>query len=551
VSKAQQDSWAGKADMPSARLGLATCAVNGKIYAIGGYTRANAPGLRTVEEYDPATNSWRERAEMPTGRRHLTASTVNGKCYAIGGHTGPAAPGIVTVEEYDPTADSWRSRADMPTGRQGHAAAVVDGKVFVVGGGLGPDSLVSTLAVYDPVTNSWTTKSDMPMVRGGFPAASTVNGKIYVIGGSQGSTDVEEYDPATDSWSSKTSMPTGRYTLTASAVNGRIYAIGGKSSPGDTPLATVQEYDPMQNTWVTRASLPDVRVSLASSAVNGKIYALGGSRTHRTPHPGLATNEEYTPPLAVPQIVRRCFFDAETLGPVSNVRVTPRNGSQVFLGASDCSGNVPYDFVTIDAPGYRKRRTHAINGKNMQLRSALPGENGLYFGLFPENSAFTDLVDSGRTTGKKKKRGFLQGLPYMKFEIVRPSDFPMPTAEIRRAAKKELRKRGKFKKPRFSFGDSITMEDQILLRHVPGEEPSVDCTILEDGVCWGPVVSFDAVAGGRRIWLEEGLRTIFYRGKSLVFGSSVKSFYRGFQASVVGQRLKGGKEVDVIPDSVF
>ena len=259
-----------------------------------------------------------------------------------------------------------------------------------------------------------------------------------------------------------------------------------------------------------------------------------------------------SPPSAVPQIVRRCFFDAETLAPVSNVRLTPRNGSQVFLGASDCSDDIPNDFLTIDAPGYRKRETHAINGKNVQLRAALPGENGLLFGLFPESSAFTDLVDSGRTTGNKKKRGFLQGLPYMRFEIVRPPDFPMPTAEIRRAAVKELRKRGKFKKLSYSHGDSVTLENQILLRHVPGREPSVDCTILEDGVCWGPVVAFDAVAGDPRISLEEGLRKIFYRGKELVSGDrSLKSFYRGFQASVVGQRLKRGKEVDVVPDSGF
>ena len=143
-------------------------------------------------------------------------------------------------------------------------------------------------------------------------------------------------------------------------------------------------------------------------------------------------------------------------------------------------------------------------------------------------------------------------MPYMKFEIVRPADFPMSAPQIRRAAVKELRRRGKFKKPSFAVGDSVTREDQILLTHVPEGEPSVDCTILEDGICWGPVVSFDAVAGDPGTSLEVGLRRIFYRGKGLVPDtSSVKSFYRGFQASVVGQRLKGRKELDVLPDSVF
>ncbi len=551
VGMAQQNSWTGKAPMPTARLGLATCAVNGKIYAIGGYAQASSRGLRTVEEYDPETDSWRGRADMPTGRRWLTASAVNGKCFAIGGHTGPGAPGLATVEEYDPETDSWSSRAGMPAARVAHAAAVVDGKIFIVGGGTTSNNLVPTLAVYDPMTDSWATKSEMPMARGAFPAASAVNGQIYVLGGSEGSRDVEAYDPATDSWTDRASMPTGRYTLTAGAVNGRIYAIGGKRLPANTPLATVREYDPIENAWVTRAGLSSVRWGLASSVVEGRIYVIGGSEVGPPPHPGLTRNEEYTPPTAIPQTVRRCFFDAETLAPVSDVRVTSGTGSEVLLGASDCSDDVPYDFLTIEAPGYRTRETHAINGKNAQRRAALPGGNGLYFGLFPEDSAFTDLVDSGRTTGKKKNRGILQGLPYMKFEIVRPPDFPMPTAEIRSAAVKELRKRGKFKKPSFSFDDSITLENQILLQHLPGGEPSVDCTILEDGVCWGPVVSFDAVAGDRKLLLEKGLRMIFHRGKKLVSGSSVKSFYRGFQASVVGQQLKRGKEIDVAPDSVL
>lgn len=546
---AQANSWAEKASMPTARLGLAACAVNGKLYAIGGYARANGSGLRTVEEYDPTTDSWTEKASMPTGRRWLTASAVDGKCYAIGGHQGPASPGISTVEEYDPATDSWRSRADMPVARVAHAAAVVDGNIFIVGGGTAESNLISTLAVYDTVTDSWTTRAEMPAVRGAFPAASTVNGKVYVIGGSEGSRTIEEYDPATDSWTQKANMPTARYTLAATSVNGKIYAMGGKRLPGETPLSRVEEYDPIENTWSGRANLPDVRWGLASSVVAGRIYAVGGSRIAPPPHPGLATNEEYSPPGAIPDAVRRCFFDAETLAPVFDVEVTPRDGSAVSLGTSDCSDEVPYDFLTIEAPGYRKRETHAANGKNEPRRAALPGENGLHFGLFAEDSSFTDLVDSGRTTGNKKKRGFLQGLPYMHFEIVRPSDFPMPAVEIKRAAKKELRKRAKFKKPAYSLGDSITKENQILLRDVPGGEPSVDCTMLEDGVCWGPVVSFDAVAGDRRGSLEEGLRRIFYRGSDLVSGSSAKSFYRGFQATVVGQRLERGKEVDVEPNS--
>jgi N-acetylneuraminic acid mutarotase len=76
VSLGAADTWTQKADMPTARLGLATSVVDGKIYAIGGYAAAVSPGMRTVEEYDPATDTWTTKAPMPTGRHWLSTSVV-------------------------------------------------------------------------------------------------------------------------------------------------------------------------------------------------------------------------------------------------------------------------------------------------------------------------------------------------------------------------------------------------------------------------------------------------------------------------------------------
>jgi hypothetical protein len=42
--------------------------------------------LSTVEEYDPKTNTWTKKANMPTPRVALSTSAVNGKIYAIGGY---------------------------------------------------------------------------------------------------------------------------------------------------------------------------------------------------------------------------------------------------------------------------------------------------------------------------------------------------------------------------------------------------------------------------------------------------------------------------------
>jgi len=64
-------------------------------------------------------------------------------------------------------------------------------------------------------------------------------GKIYAIGGmtqpSSSFNTVEEYDPVTDTWTMKSPMPTRRFALSASTVDGKIYAIGGQ---GSWPKAT-------------------------------------------------------------------------------------------------------------------------------------------------------------------------------------------------------------------------------------------------------------------------------------------------------------------------
>lgn len=78
---------------------LGAAAVNGKIYAIGGYAESGREDV--VEEYDPATNTWTTKTAMPTARDGLAAMTINNKIYAIGGYDSSDAY-IATVEEYIP-----------------------------------------------------------------------------------------------------------------------------------------------------------------------------------------------------------------------------------------------------------------------------------------------------------------------------------------------------------------------------------------------------------------------------------------------------------------
>ena len=108
------DTWTKKADMPIEFFDMSASFVNsGKAYIIGGKTfdGKEKDGTKfqgwvlhwTVFEYDVEKNKWqRLNDEMPTGRGTLATAAVDGKIYAIGGHhNGPRRE----VEVYTP--DGW------------------------------------------------------------------------------------------------------------------------------------------------------------------------------------------------------------------------------------------------------------------------------------------------------------------------------------------------------------------------------------------------------------------------------------------------------------
>ena len=287
--------WMREADMPTARLLLGTCTVDGMIYAIGGASRPHV-SVSTVEVYDPAIGTWRTRRSMPAARGGLGISAVGGKIYAIGGGAGTRS-----TFEYDPTTDVWVSKQDMPTGRTLLSTSVVNGKIYAIGGAMDTGGPAFTaVEEYDPVTDTWTRKANLPERRF-YHTAGVVDGKIYVIGGSwqswTASSKVFEYDPATDTWQRKANAPTARSWLSPNAgvVDGRIYVMGGDFGP---PKANVEEYDPMTDTWSIRADMPNPRGALSTTALDGTIYVIGG--TVSLFNDTSAITEAYTPnPLIV------------------------------------------------------------------------------------------------------------------------------------------------------------------------------------------------------------------------------------------------------------
>jgi hypothetical protein len=70
--------------MAHRRCGLALVALDGSLYASGGYNDAKECS-QTVEKYDVITNAWVSVASMLVPRSRHAMAALNGRLYAIGG----------------------------------------------------------------------------------------------------------------------------------------------------------------------------------------------------------------------------------------------------------------------------------------------------------------------------------------------------------------------------------------------------------------------------------------------------------------------------------
>ena len=143
--------------MPTARAWLSTCVMNNKIYAIGGsaYVGQKEIVYRAVEEYDPTTDTWTKRTDMPTARTGLTTDVVNGKIYAVGGSVSWDNFNLAfsKVEIYDPIMDRWEMGLDMPTARAWLSSGAVNEKIYAIGGAI--PGLVSLAVVEEYIPEGW------------------------------------------------------------------------------------------------------------------------------------------------------------------------------------------------------------------------------------------------------------------------------------------------------------------------------------------------------------------------------------------------------------
>jgi len=312
---AQGGTWITKSPMLTATCGAAAGVINGQLYIISGIPIGGGT-TNTMEAYDPATDTWTYKASIPTSRAYGGAGVIDEKLYVVGGCiNGDCRIGLTDkLEVYDPVTDTWSTKAPIPTARFSMAVGVINGKLYVVGGSqqCPPCTTLATLEVYDPSTDTWTTKAPMPTARGSM-AVGVINSNLFVAGGGNASgvlATLVVYDPATDSWTTRAPMPTALEAAGSGVVNGMLYVVSGINAGGYPH--TVEAYDPVSNTWVTDTPIPTARYGPAVGVINGVLYVAGSAEGNLQS----AILEAFTPEII------------DTTPPVITPTVTPAPNAQ-------------------------------------------------------------------------------------------------------------------------------------------------------------------------------------------------------------------------------
>ena len=226
---------------------------------------------------------WAAKAPMPAVRNEVATAAVNGRLYVFGGSASEKGgrSDLTRNEEYDPATNIWRARKDMPFGGSHMNATSLNGKIYVVGGFLGSQhrDAFGHAAEYDPATDSWRTLAPLSGPRGSV-ALAAAGGKVHAIGGRgtdlKTTTIHQVFDPASGNWSMAAPLGKARDHTATAALDGKIHVIGGRfANPGDT-TDMHEIYDPATDKWSSAPPLPGPRSSLAAAVYKGMILVLGG-----------------------------------------------------------------------------------------------------------------------------------------------------------------------------------------------------------------------------------------------------------------------------------
>lgn len=204
---------------------------------------------------------------------HAVVSSTDA-IYALAGTDESGQP-VQAVERFD--GGAWTLETSLPGGPLNAPAAVwLDGRLYLIGGFEGGSNLpTAEVYAYDPASKMWMALASLPAPRGGH-AAVVIKGRIHVVGGGNNYTTLADhsvYDPSSNTWADLAPLPRSQGSPAAVDMDGTLVVIGGRS--GSSDFGDVYFYDTASDSWSNGPSIVP-RGGAGAVYVCGRIYLLGG-----------------------------------------------------------------------------------------------------------------------------------------------------------------------------------------------------------------------------------------------------------------------------------
>lgn len=305
-------AWAQTSGFTSGVLDPTAVAYGGYLYIIGGsYFNGSVTSVNTVRyapiNADGTVGGWITTTGFATARHSHTSIAHGGYLYVIAGRNNNSSSPLGTVEYAPINADgsigTWAYTSTISVGRDEHATAFYNGYLYVFGGRSGASTPLSEVQ-YAPINadgtlGTWGASTAFTTARYGHTAVA-YKGKLYVMGGYDGTTLYSTAQYATIDAPPDATMSMGSWTTNAVGLgagsgnaaarvttranhgsvvyNGYIYVIGGT---GVSATQTSVHYAPLNangsvGTWAVTSPLLAARAGVSAVAYNGYMYAIGG-----------------------------------------------------------------------------------------------------------------------------------------------------------------------------------------------------------------------------------------------------------------------------------
>ncbi len=228
-----KQNYSLKKSIGTARGEFGVVELNEKIYTFGGWLGNGITD--TSEVYDIKLNTWSYLPPLPKKLTSVSACALNGKIYILGGTMNVTN---TYFYEFDPLLNSYKQLAVFAVIRNNACLAVVGNLIYAIGGNSYKNDNYfnhNNCDVYNVTTNSWEQKTTLPEV---ITQGSVVvlGNQIHYLGGITKASSVTDadalkvhyiYDTKTDVWSNGENLPFGIWANECVAVGNEIYLFGG------------------------------------------------------------------------------------------------------------------------------------------------------------------------------------------------------------------------------------------------------------------------------------------------------------------------------------